>query len=35
MAKRTSIGLAYAVSWLGLFAVFGIFFLMDKNVTAK
>lgn len=32
---RTSIGLAYAVSWLGFFTVFGIFFQLDKNQTAK
>ena len=35
MAEKTSVGLAYAVSWLGLFAVFGIFFIMDKNQTAN
>ena len=34
LAKKTSIGLAYAISWLGLFGVFGIFFLLDKNQAA-
>lgn len=35
MAAKTSIGIAYAVSWIGLFGVFGFFFLLDKNQGAK
>ena len=31
LSVKTSVGIAYAVSWIGLFGVFGIFFLVDKN----